>query len=369
MTPWPKGKLRRTSVNSFGFGGANAHCILDHVSTMFPDSEGIDGKKLVGRGKYDLLNSSNGSNRIHGPFNEHTILAPLNRDIIHPPNGANGIYTPNSTTGSNTPKDTNGIPALLNGNTVHALDGTYTPHEITGIKDSHAPNSKNTYLANGTITPPQDAKFSSQTRRLVLLPFTAHTESSLKSNISLTAKSLQTHSLADIAYTLSSRRSRFSHRTFLLIDSLDPSIAFQETVSTWQVTSKTKPRSIGFIFTGQGAQWEGMGASLFQYAVFRNTITELDAVLSGLTFAPRWSLKGLTAALALTCQFSNRGLDLFIGDLGAKINEPEISQTICTALQIGLCHLFKSWGVEHVATMGHSSGINPLPSSNNSAKS
>ncbi|KAI0154906.1 putative polyketide synthase [Xylariaceae sp. FL1272] len=29
MTSWPSSKLRRVSINSFGYGGANAHCILD----------------------------------------------------------------------------------------------------------------------------------------------------------------------------------------------------------------------------------------------------------------------------------------------------------------------------------------------------
>ena len=28
-TPWPKGRLKRASINSFGYGGANAHCIVE----------------------------------------------------------------------------------------------------------------------------------------------------------------------------------------------------------------------------------------------------------------------------------------------------------------------------------------------------
>lgn len=34
--PWPRGKVRRASVNSFGFGGANGHCIIDHVNEVLP---------------------------------------------------------------------------------------------------------------------------------------------------------------------------------------------------------------------------------------------------------------------------------------------------------------------------------------------
>ncbi|RYP05939.1 hypothetical protein DL764_003473 [Monosporascus ibericus] len=36
ITPWPSDKLRRISINSFGYGGANAHCILDHPSLVVP---------------------------------------------------------------------------------------------------------------------------------------------------------------------------------------------------------------------------------------------------------------------------------------------------------------------------------------------
>ncbi|KAI1124384.1 putative polyketide synthase [Nemania abortiva] len=36
MTPWPSNRLLRVSINSFGYGGANAHCILDHPSEVLP---------------------------------------------------------------------------------------------------------------------------------------------------------------------------------------------------------------------------------------------------------------------------------------------------------------------------------------------
>jgi len=298
MTPWPKGKLRRTSINSFGFGGANAHCILDHISAVFPDSL---GKLSLGSIADTLLIGSNGTNGIHNPHNGNYNQALNSPYGTHAAlKGADGIDTPNTSNGNNTPKGTNtpkqpsGIPLLLNGETIHPTDGTYTPNEATGLKDSRNLQSNGTYFPNGASTPPEDPKSSSQTRPLVVLPFTAHAEFSLKSNIALTAKALHKYSLADLAYTLSTRRSRFNHRTFLLVDPLDYSTAFQEGISTWHVPSKTKPRSVGFVFTGQGAQWEGMGAQLFEYDVFRNTIADLDTVLSGLSFAPDWNLKGIS---------------------------------------------------------------------------
>lgn len=29
LTPWPSGKVKRASINSFGYGGANGHCVVD----------------------------------------------------------------------------------------------------------------------------------------------------------------------------------------------------------------------------------------------------------------------------------------------------------------------------------------------------
>ena len=33
-TRWPADTLRRASVNSFGYGGANGHCVLEHQSVL-----------------------------------------------------------------------------------------------------------------------------------------------------------------------------------------------------------------------------------------------------------------------------------------------------------------------------------------------
>ncbi|KAL9025746.1 MAG: hypothetical protein Q9180_007598, partial [Flavoplaca navasiana] len=37
ITPWPLNRLQRASINSFGYGGANGHCIIDHVNNVLPD--------------------------------------------------------------------------------------------------------------------------------------------------------------------------------------------------------------------------------------------------------------------------------------------------------------------------------------------
>lgn len=39
-----------------------------------------------------------------------------------------------------------------------------------------------------------------------------------------------------------------------------------------------------------------------------------------------------------------------------RINEPALSQPICTALQVALTQLLSDWGIEPAVVVGHSSG-------------
>ncbi|KAF2200262.1 polyketide synthase, partial [Delitschia confertaspora ATCC 74209] len=94
-------------------------------------------------------------------------------------------------------------------------------------------------------------------------------------------------------------------------------------------------------FTGQGAQWQGMGQELFEYRIFRESLEAQDSVLQTLSFAPSWSLIGILNGTA---------------DVSHSVQDPEISQTVCTALQIALVDLLKSWSITPHVTVGHSSG-------------
>ncbi|KAI3391508.1 hypothetical protein diail_7206 [Diaporthe ilicicola] len=173
-----------------------------------------------------------------------------------------------------------------------------------------------------------------------VLLFSANDEASLKAY----TESLRKHllnpkvkvSLGDLAYTLSERRSRHFHRGFLLTQSLslDPmSIVYGK--------RRTNAPKIGFIFTGQGAQWSQMGRSLvINFPKAREAIQRLDRVLQKLIHPPSWSLmQELTEARS-----------------PERLREPEFSQPLVTALQIAIVEVLKSWGVHPEAVVGHSSG-------------
>ncbi|KAL8923523.1 MAG: hypothetical protein Q9172_003096, partial [Xanthocarpia lactea] len=84
-----------------------------------------------------------------------------------------------------------------------------------------------------------------------------------------------------------------------------------------------------------------MGCSLVdQSPLFKSTLHTCEDVLQELSHPPGWSIID----------------ELFQTGDRSKIHEAQYSQPLCTALQIGLVTLLKSWGICFTATVGHSSG-------------
>jgi acyl transferase domain-containing protein len=88
--------------------------------------------------------------------------------------------------------------------------------------------------------------------------------------------------LPNVAYTLGQRRSVLSYKVAIPARSsaeLIPLLASSETVP---FRSVKEPR-IGFIFTGQGAQWHAMGRELIDaFPVFATTMEKCDQCLADL---------------------------------------------------------------------------------------
>lgn len=142
--------------------------------------------------------------------------------------------------------------------------------------------------------------------------------------------------LSRLSWTLQNHRTSHIHRGSFSGSSESRLVAKLEEFASGEaqsvVTNKastiktsTHIRVLG-IFTGQGVQWPGMEVSLYQRSYsFRLTIDNLEDILHRSADAPTWSLSEEL---------------LTVGDK-TRISSSEISQPLCTALQIGLVNLLR----------------------------
>ncbi|KAI0813402.1 putative polyketide synthase [Xylaria sp. FL0064] len=139
-----------------------------------------------------------------------------------------------------------------------------------------------------------------------------------------------------LIHTLTERRSLHRWRIFAIASSL--SELKEALVSLGSPMEAEANRRAAFVFTGQGAQWLGMGKDLHHFSLFRESIYEADSVLE-----------------KLGCSWKAR--DFLIGQTSQEsINEPRFAQPLCTILQIALVDLLVATRVTPRVVLGHSSG-------------
>ncbi|KAI1406986.1 hypothetical protein F5Y13DRAFT_207084 [Hypoxylon sp. FL1857] len=286
-TKWPDLPVRRASINSFGYGGSNAHCIIESAETLLP---GYRSKHQASKDSSSVESFANGN----GLRRRQTPTL-----ITDSPNKATHGHT-NGRTNSN-------------GNGHQRVNG------------------------NGHKLSPVRSRF--------ILPFSAHDEKTLQANYDALAKTINCWDLADIAFTLSARRSLLTYRSFAITN-----INGEESEQgiPQRKLSATKRRStgtpiIGFVFTGQGAQWPQMGQALMkEYPSFLATIRRLDKYLDELDQdnSREWSIEDV----------------LNQSPAESLVHRAELSQPLVTALQIALVNLLAQWNVKARAVVGHSSG-------------
>ncbi|KAJ4146079.1 hypothetical protein LMH87_004909 [Akanthomyces muscarius] len=275
LTAWPNQGLRRISINSFGYGGANAHCIVDDAMNY-----------LKARG-------------LSGHHNVQTL----------------GTISPTSTPDSGV-----GLPSPLNGLTQQS------PGNIDFEKATATPtlllwtvNEQNAASRNGKI-------------------LSEYIASKLQSDESEKSKRAL---LRKLSITLATRRSMLPWRMFAVVNSLEDVVTQlrESAAKPLRVTSNadTAPK-LGFVFTGQGAQWFAMGRELCAYPVFYNSLQAASNYL--LSIGASWSAE----------------TEFFHDEESSNILSPRISQPICTVLQVALVDLLKTWGITPTAVVGHSSG-------------
>ncbi|PLB54129.1 putative polyketide synthase [Aspergillus steynii IBT 23096] len=142
--------------------------------------------------------------------------------------------------------------------------------------------------------------------------------------------------LDHLAYTLASRRSSLAWRTTAIVSSVQDLTQLGRTISP---ATRSKPYpGLVFVFAGQGAQWAGMGRDLM--TLFPDFNQSLE--------------RSEDALFELGCSWNLR--DEILREHDSKINAPELAQPCCTAIQIALVDLLRSFKVDAKAVIGHSSG-------------
>ncbi|MEN0137392.1 MAG: SDR family NAD(P)-dependent oxidoreductase [Rhodococcus sp. (in: high G+C Gram-positive bacteria)] len=147
---------------------------------------------------------------------------------------------------------------------------------------------------------------------------------------------------ADLAYSLATTRSGFTHRAAVIGDTLDDLRDGLARIVTERpggnvVTGTSARGKTAFMFTGQGAQRIGMGRGLYDaYPVFATALDEVCSVLDEHVEIPV--------------------RQVIWDEDGARLDSTEYTQPALFAIEVALYRLLREWGITPDYLIGHSIG-------------
>ncbi|TQF16693.1 SDR family NAD(P)-dependent oxidoreductase [Myxococcus llanfairpwllgwyngyllgogerychwyrndrobwllllantysiliogogogochensis] len=197
-----------------------------------------------------------------------------------------------------------------------------------------------------SATVPAASDEEAQARLVVLSAKTPGALSSLAERWSVFLKGEEPGSLADISATSTLGRTHHEHRLALAAKSREELLA---QLAAFAAGESHAGLSVGrrgsgagqrivFVFPGQGSQWLGMGQQLYaRDATFREAI---DRCHEALGRHVDWSLRELLTKPGQQSRW----------------NDIDVIQPTLFALQVALAAVWRSWGLEPHAVVGHSMG-------------
>ncbi|MBS2962970.1 type I polyketide synthase [Actinocrinis puniceicyclus] len=160
--------------------------------------------------------------------------------------------------------------------------------------------------------------------------------------------------VADLCFSANTGRSAFRHRLAVVggtrgeltdrlarfaRDAAAPDGSGQDAPVDGLVTGQARGGEVVFLFTGQGPQRPGMARALYEgQPVFRETLEHCDRILRPMLEKP---LLDVLYPADPRCE---------------RVNETGYAQPALFAVEYALAQMWRSWGVEPVAVLGHSFG-------------
>lgn len=176
-----------------------------------------------------------------------------------------------------------------------------------------------------------------------ILVLSARDETALQELAERYRRHFTTHpalSLADACFTAGAGRAHLPHRLAIVARTADEAGARLAVGDDPKLVSPSRSKiRISFLFTGQGAQYPGMGRQLYEtQPVFRDAVDRCGKLLAPLL---------------------DRSLhELLYPEPGAPIllDETAYTQPALFAVEWALAELWRSWGIRPAAVLGHSIG-------------
>lgn len=302
------------SINSFGFGGANAHVVMDDAY-HFLQSAGLSGHhrtvvypvlKTLKEPKASAGTLACCSFSLRGTATHCVRVVPLYANIDALLNGdpkprTNGHAQPaHGHTNGSINGMTNGLPdGLTDGHANGATNGTQVNDTPNGHKPSETDGARKSSAGK--------AARNTKTEFPQIFVLSSYDQDGISRLLGLyrdflDCNNLDPQSLCDLSYTLSCKRTHHDWRSFVIADS--QAALKQEFGGTLMPTrAKSAPR-LSFVFTGQGAQWAAMGRELMRFSAFRYSLHEAD----------RYMAEACGASWSLACRCTYPSLLVLLAD-------------------------------------------------------
>jgi amino acid adenylation domain-containing protein len=200
--------------------------------------------------------------------------------------------------------------------------------------------------------PAEPARGEGAERPFQLLVLSARTPAALEAATGRLAEHLRRDpapDLADVAFTLQTGRRAFEHRRILVArDAAEALEILAGSAPERLLSGVAEPgageRPVVFLFSGQGAQYPGMGRGLYaEEPAFRSAVDQCAEILR--------PLLGLDLRELL---FLPDGTDP--AEAAARLEETRYAQPALFTVEYALAQLWEEWGVRPAAMLGHSIG-------------